>query len=331
MSVTLKSLSAERVIHKAVTPIFGDVLTVTTESEVVIDGINSPGWKPMTEGVPLCAVLDGSQIFASVQSPYGDSAPISNCSVSPFEPLWKLNLPFICTNPEIVPAADRGSLGRISLRSGKLIVQATTSLLPSRKLQEDLSEIQGDESSAPQELHTPSAVGAAETPAAMTIGRSTARILGAGRAGSFEYEETGETNVQWVPAEPLEHWTNNRLTGTFHLTFPNRAFSWGGPGTMRQPSFPATVSLKFRASRPHVAILLTDAGDRFPMVLINDSSGKPLEGELFNIEGILIWLAKEADDEIQEVEVTLLLQKPRVFSFVVPPPKVLPLLNNVAK
>ena len=157
-----------------------------------------------------------------------------------------------------------------------------------------------------------------------------ARLLGAARAGAFSYEGEGEGNFPMPGPQPIEWWTGNSLKGTFQTTLvnPSGGFSYAvnmTPGIIaRAPQLPATVSLKFTAPRPHVLISLTDSGERFPHVIVKDESGRLLEGELFNAQGLLVWLAKEAYDDVEQVDVTLLLQKPRVFTFVVPPPKMPP-------
>ena len=73
-----------------------------------------------------------------------------------------------------------------------------------------------------------------------------------------------------------------------------------------------------------MVISVDKSGDRFPYLIVKDENGRLLEGELFNFQGLLVWLAKEAYDDVQEADVTLLLQKPRDFTFVVPPPAVPP-------
>ena len=73
-----------------------------------------------------------------------------------------------------------------------------------------------------------------------------------------------------------------------------------------------------------MVISVDKSGDRFPYLIVKDENGRLLEGELFNFQGLLVWLAREAYDDVQEVDVTLLLQKPREFTFVVPPPAVPP-------
>ena len=43
------------------------------------------------------------------------------------------------------------------------------------------------------------------------------------------------------------------------------------------------------------------------------------EREAFSAQGLLIGLAKEASDDVQQADVTLLLQKLRVFTLCLPP------------
>lgn len=270
-----------------------DVLTVIPELVVTVDGKTSSSWAPMTEGVPYYEYWQAaSSIVASVRSPHGNESPMAQCRVSPHESAWKLHLPLTCRNPDEVLVSDRASLGPMKF----------TSKQPS--------------------------VG--DAPEATAIGRSMARLLGAARAGAFDYEGAGEGTTSMAKPEPLEGWTGNSLKGTLQTTRlkTSSSFSYGmtkKPGMIvRAPQQPMTVSLKFTAPRPHVLISLTETGERFPYVIVKDENGRVLEGELFNAQGLLVWLAKEANDDVELVDVTLLLQKPRVFTFVVPPPKIPP-------
>ena len=289
VSVTLKALHANWMKGEPGTPTVSDALVVSPEYNVAVDGIDSPSWSLMTEGIPFFENYDTSQIGAAVLSPHGTSAALTHCTMSPHESLWKLHLPIICRNPDEVLASDRAGLGRIAFNS------------------------------------KPSTV--AEAPTVVAVGKSDARLLGAGRAGSFVYEGAGEANTV-MPAQPIENWTRNQLKGTFQTTHATGNYSVSTVSRampnqiVRQPQIPMTVGLKFTAPRPHVLVSLDASGDRFPSVIVKDENGRPLEGELFNAQGLLIWLAKVAYDEVHEVDVTLLLQKPRVFTFVVPPPTV---------
>ena len=293
MSVTLKGLHADWVkVEQPGEPTVSDALVVTPEYTIAVDGMDSPSWTPMTEGVPFFENFGANQIAAAVLLPQGTSAPLTHCTMSPHESLWKLHLPFICRNPDEVTAPDRASLGRIAFNG------------------------------------QPSAV--AETPTAVTVGKSDVRLLGAGRAGSFVYEGAGEANYA-MPAQPIEYWTGNRLKGTIQVTHATGNYSVSTVLTtatsgqiVRQAQIPMTIGLKFTSPRPHVVISLDATGDRFPFMIVKDENGRLLEGELFNAQGLLIWLAKNAYDDVQEVDVTLLLQKPRVFTFIVPPPNAPP-------
>ena len=52
--------------------------------------------------------------------------------------------------------------------------------------------------------------------------------------------------------------------------------------------------------------------------------GQELENELYNVQGLLIWMAMFQFTEIDRVDATVLLQNPRYFSFDVVPPAVPP-------
>ena len=218
---------------------------------------------------------------------------MARCGVSPYETAWKIHLPVMCHNPEEVAASDRVHLGQIQFATKQPKVD--------------------------------------EAREATAVGKSMAQLLGAARSGSFNYEGAGEANFPMPTPQPIEWWTGDSLKGTFQSTTVNvgsySSYSFGSatPGKIiRQPQQPVTVQLKFTAPRPHVLISLTETGERFPYVIVKDESGRLLEGELFNAQGLLVWLAKEAYDDVEQVDVTLLLQKPRVFTFVVPPPKMPP-------
>lgn len=177
-----------------------------------------------------------------------------------------------------------------------------------------------------------------EKPDAVTVGKSTVQFLGAGRVGSFEYEGAGEGVCPIMTAIPIEELTQNRLKGTFQSSVGNGggyaiySSSIGMPGQfVRQPQIPMAISIQFAAPRPHVVISLEGSGDRYPFLIVKDENGRLLDGELFNAQGLLIWLAKQDYDDVQQVDVTLLLQKPRIFTFVVPPPPVPPRFTSEAK
>lgn len=269
-----------------------DVLNVVPKLVVEVDGKPSASWAPMTQGVPFFEYGNQTPIVATIRSPYGNSSPMAKCGVSPYESAWKLHLPVICHNPDEVVASDRVHLGPITFATKQPNVD--------------------------------------EAREATAIGKSMARLLGAARAGAFSYEGEGEGNFSMPTPQPMEWWTGDSLKGTFQTTSVNAGGIVGYavpslPGTIvRPPQHPVTVHLKFTAPRPHVLISLTESGARFPHVIVKDESGRVLEGELFNAQGLLVWLAKEAYDDVEQVDVTLLLQKPRVFTFVVPPPKMPP-------
>ena len=270
-----------------------DLLNVVPELVVEVDGKPSISWAPMTQGVPFFEYWNNTPIVATIRSPYGNGSPMAQCGVSPYESAWKLHLPVICHNPDEVAASDRVHLGQIQFATKQPNI--------------------GDAREA------------------TAIGKSMARLLGAARAGVFSYEGEGEGNFPIPAPQPIEWWTGNSLKGTFQTTsvnvggYSSYSYASAAPGKIvRSPQQPLTVQLKFTAPRPHVLISLTETGERFPLVIVKDANGRVLEGELFNAQGLLVWLAKEAYDDVEQVDVTLLLQKPRVFTFVVPPPKMPP-------
>ncbi len=291
MSVTLKGLNAEWVKSAPPTPISSDVLTVAPDYSVTINEADSTSWAPLSEGVPFFELH--SAVVASVRSPQGTLAPITQCTVSPHEPLWKLSLPLTCRNPDEVASSDRVNFENVVFSIGQPLV--------------------------------------ADAPKVVGVGESNVRLLGAARAGSFEYAGAGEASFPMPFQQPIESWTGNQLKGTFQTNSANSGavFAYAIPAKsadeiVRPLQTAMTVRLNFTAPRPHVVISLTESGDRFPFVVVKDENGRVLEGQLFNAQGLLVWLAKEAYDDVEQVDVTLLLQKPRVFTFVVPPPKMPP-------
>ena len=289
-SVTLKGLHASWTKLETDKPTISDMLAITFDYAVTVDGTDSPSWGVMTGGVPYFEMTTAG---ATVQSPQGWNSPINFCTVSPYEALWKLRLPLICQNPDEVPTTGRVSLGRTKF-----------------------DKTQPTETMAQE---------------AIPAGEAKVQLLGVGRAGSFNYEGAGEAQYQIPSAFPIDWATRKQLQGTFQMTTAhtgNYTISYGvspPPGSrVRPPQLPMTVTLKFTAPRPHVVISVDKSSDRFPYLIVKDENGRLLEGELFNFQGLLVWLAKEAYDDVQEADVTLLLQKPRDFTFVVPPPAVPP-------
>ncbi len=291
MTVTLNGLHAEWAERDATKPVVDDVIKVTPDFTVTVDGTATTRWQPFTEGAPF---LDypwkpTNPANGTIESVLGTRARFHHCTVSPYDKAWKVYLPLICKNPDDFGAPDRVTIEGVSFENG----------LPS-----------DPNGTAP-----------------VKIGGSTVKFLGAGRAGSFEYEGLGEAVYPIPGVQKLEDWSVHRLEGTFQLAqvpdplgnVPN-SFSLGPGGNRTQ--YPMTVNLKFTAPRPHFVISLTESGDRFPFVIAKDDNGQEIEGELINVQGLLIWLAKKPCDEIQSVNVTLLLQVPRHFTFVVPPPAV---------
>ena len=290
MNVTLTGLSADWSDPADTTPKFADALTITPQFVTTIDGFTSTSWVPLTEGVPFFETFFGqSPTVATIESPMGASAGLTRCTVSPYESAWKLHLALVCRNPEEFAASERFHLAGVSFESGLPAVP--------------------------------------EASAAVTVGGSILQFLGAGRAGSFEYEGAGESNHE-LPILPLQDLTANRLQGTLLCTDTRRSM---GHGTLSYTSFgmntrplqyPMTVQLKFTAPRPHIVLSLTNSGERYPVVLVHDESGQIVDGELFNAQGLLVWLARRPCDDLEKINVTVLMQKPRQFTFIVPPPKV---------
>ncbi len=269
-----------------------DTLDVTLDCVVSVDGAISSDWSVMTSGVPFNEMITAG---AAIQSPQGWFSPLSFCAVSPYESLWKIYLPFICHNPDKVPATNRASLGRTKF-----------------------------DQTQPMETTPHEAVSA---------GEAKVQFLGVGRAGSFNYEGAGEALFAFPGVLQVEWASRRQMQGTFQLAEMNQGGVYGimayaRPAIQGRPprehQRPMTVTAKFTAPRPHVAISVDKSGDRFPYLIVKDENGRLLEGELFNLQGLLVWLAKEAYDDVHEVDVTLLLQKPREFTFVVPPPAVPP-------
>ena len=97
-----------------------------------------------------------------------------------------------------------------------------------------------------------------------------------------------------------------------------------GDPVMKQPSYPLTIRLQFNATRPHLAFSWTEARERYPLLIVKDEQGRLLDGDLFNAQGLLIWLARSPLENHSPVDVTLLVQKPRSFEFVTTPPPVPP-------
>ena len=291
LRVTLRSLHAKWADAYSSQPFLGDALEITPELLVDMDGVATTDWKPMAGGTPF---LEYPPLNSTVESPYGPYAPITFCTVSPHEDAWKVTLPLLCHNPAAVALTD-------GVR------------FPQRALE--------------------NAGNPAADAAPVEAGESKVLFLGAGRTGSFQYEGPGATPFA-IPSAPLNLWTRNALDGTmqcvqnipggYAIAFAPAPPSLTPGAPMRQPSFPATITVKFQAPRPHVAISVDKFGDRFPLVLVRDENGRELEGELFNAQGILIWLAKQSYDDVRQISVTLLLQKPRVVTFVVEPPAVPP-------
>ena len=109
ISVTLKGLHASWPKSQTDKPTISDMLAITFDYAVTVDGADSPSWSFMAGGVPFFEMTTAG---AAVQSPQGWYSPINYCTVSPYESLWKVHLPLICQNPDEVPAAGRVSLGR---------------------------------------------------------------------------------------------------------------------------------------------------------------------------------------------------------------------------
>ena len=292
LRVTLRSLHAKWADAYSSQPFLGDALEITPELLVDMDGVATTDWKPMAGGTPF---LEYPPLNSTIESPYGTWAPIPHCTVSPHESAWKVSLPLLCHNPDAVSPTDGV---RFQQRALDNVEQPAAESMP------------------------------------VKAGESKVLFLGAGRTGSFQYEGAGATPFS-IPSAPLNLWTRNVLDGTMQCVEHIQggySIAWapppsppdGAPIRQRQPSFPATITVKFRAPRPHVAISVDLFGDRFPLVLVRDENGRELEGELFNAQGILIWLAKQPYDDVRQISVTLLLQKPRVVTFVVEPPAVPP-------
>jgi len=291
MTVTLKGLHAEWAERDVTKPVIDDMIKVIPDFTVTLAGTETTSWQPFTEGAPL---LDYPwkptyPTSGTIESVLGTRARFPQCTVSPYDKAWKVYLSLICKNPDEVGASDRVIIEGISFENG----------LPSDP------------------------TGAAE----VKVGSSVMKFLGAGRAGSFEYEGAGEALYLMDGVHDFEDWSINGLQGTFQLErvpdhFGNIPTTFSLDPAKKRTQYPMTVSLKFTAPRPHFVISLTESGDRFPLMIVKDDQGHEVEGEVINFEGLLLWLAKKPYDEIQSVNVTLLLQVPRYFTFIVPPPAV---------
>jgi hypothetical protein len=294
MRVTLKGLTADWV-KSAETPLdVRDILAVIPEYVVEIDGVESRSWSVMTDGEPLIWYpVDGRLTIASIESRLGTSVPLDQCTVSPHDIPWKVHLPIVCKNPDEVSEGDRITLASISLDDG---LQAVP-----------------------------------EASIATTIGRAKIKFLGAGRAGSFIYEGAGESDIDMAMKLPLEMLSRQRLKGTFQSTrnpTPASAVS-GSPGAVsftvsgmntQRPKYPIAIHLDFTSPRPHIAVSAIDLDGRYPVMIVMDENGNRVDGELVNAGGLLVWVAGPDCSDIQRVNVTLTLQNPRRFAFVVPPP-----------
>ncbi|HEY0984984.1 MULTISPECIES: hypothetical protein [unclassified Schlesneria] len=161
----------------------------------------------------------------------------------------------------------------------------------------------------------------AESTAPPPAGSPSLKLLGAGRDGSFVYAAESEAITAYPNTVPLSLLTRNRLDGTIQSTFVPRA-----PGTVSAWSSlnPVTVNLNLTTQCPHLVMSVTDMGVRSPCVMIKSRNGQELEGDLYHIQGLLIWVAKLPYPEIDRIDATVVLQDARYFTFEVAPPAVPP-------
>ena len=293
MSVTLVDVKAEWSKPDKARPWFGDILSVNPQYVVTIDGNISEDWIPFSTGVPFLESYSGTQpVVASIESPSGVTAPLDRCTVSPFESVWRLHLSLICRDPSQATSAQVVTFTGISFEGGI--------------------------ASNPALTHLPS------------NSEAKVKFLGAGRAGSYLYEGAGEGGFPILEPLPLADLTGERLEGIFKSAYgiPMAGFNVGfmspNGATVRPPQQPLAVHLDLTAVRPHLVISVIDSGDRYPYVVVKDQKGQVLQGELYNAQGLLIWLAKFPYTDIETVDAEVLLQTPRYFSFDVMPPAVPP-------
>lgn len=288
MAVTLVGLKADWSHDDEANLWFGDTLSVTPEVEVKIDGQESNEWIPLVGGLPFCEPI--SELMPAVASVESLTGTIA--------PLNHCTVsPFESAWKLHLPLICRNAAHATSAHH------------------EVLSSISIDGGIAPLS-------DASEIP---IPGNPQVRLIGAGRDGSFVYECTGEAKFQINPEVPLQLLTRNQLQGTFQSTIAPRP---GNVAVAWTSLSPMTVSLNLTASRPHLVISVTDMGPRSPYVVVKDQKGQELEGELYNAQGLLIWLAKLPYAEVETVDAEVLLQTPRFFSFDVVPPTVPPRPQN---
>lgn len=291
--VTLKGLAAKWTSCNTAPPyaFSGDVLDVTPELVVEIDGAESKSWIPMTEGATnFDDRFNGGLNVASIESLCGVMCEMSLCTVSPFTSAWKVRLPFICCRPEEV------------IESEKIPLTATSF----------------DPDENPLDHSTDS-----------FVGQSKVRFLGTGREGVYEYKTVGEGRWEMTLNLPVDYLTGNRLQGSFHSARSDRMPGVMTPGIVTGsgslfPKYPLSIQAALVIPRPFVALSIVNTDDRFPLVIVNDQNGRRLDGDLINLQGLLIWVAKTDCEDVRKIDAFLILQKPRQFTFVVPPPPIPP-------
>lgn len=290
-SVTLRSLTAERIPFEAGGRDIADLLMVTPDLSISIDGAESSSWGLMNGGVPLLEILERPSVAtAGIESRTRAFARLNGCSISPFDSGWKVYLPIVCKDFQDIPDAEQSRFNGVSFETGLLATPTT------------LTELK--------------------------LGNATVKYLGAGQAGTFEYEGAGEATFALPNGPALEVMTGDRLRGTMQVMNDpqwsvSSVIAMPSPGTPgRSPQQPMLINLKFSSERPHIALSLRGSADLYPVVNVTDSSGRRVAGELINAQGLLVWLADAPQETLDNVDVMITLQKPKMFTFVVSPPPV---------